>query len=128
MRTTDALAAMGMAAGSARDLGFAGLVAGGPADVDGYLERVLGPVSEYDARRGSDLLGTLVAYFAAGGSPRRAAGALHVHVNTVAQRLERVASLLGDDWDHPDRALEIQLALRLQRLRSGTHTSAGGPC
>jgi type II secretory pathway pseudopilin PulG len=125
VRTTDALAAMGMATGSARDLGFAGLVAGGPANVDGYLERVLGPVSEYDARRGSDLLGTLVAYFAAGGSPSRAAGALHVHVNTVAQRLERVASLLGDGWDRPDRALEIQLALRLQRLRNGTHTSAG---
>ncbi|WP_308282982.1 helix-turn-helix domain-containing protein [Pseudonocardia nigra] len=116
-RTADALSAMGMAAGSARDLGFAGLVRGGPADVDGYLERVLGPVLDYDTRRGSDLLGTLEAYFAAGSSPRRAAGELHVHVNTVAQRLERVASLLGEDWQSPDRALEIQLALRLRRLR-----------
>lgn len=117
VRTTDALVAIGRAAGSARDLGFAGLV-GGPADVDGYLARVLGPVTDYDTRRGSDLLGTLDAWFAAGGSPRRAAGALHVHVNTVSQRLERVASLLGDGWTHPDRALELQLALRLRRLRA----------
>ncbi len=118
-RTTDALAAIGRPAGSARDLGFAGLVSGGPADVDTYLARVLGAVLDYDDRRGSDLIGTLDAYFAAGCSPRRAAGELHVHVNTVAQRLERVASLLGADWGQPDRALEIQLALHLRRLRAG---------
>ena len=85
----------------------------------GYLDRVLGPLLDYDDRRGSDLVGTLAAYFAAGASPRRAAGALHVHVNTVGQRLDRVTSLLGDDWQTPDRALEIQLALRLHRLRAG---------
>jgi GAF domain-containing protein len=118
-RTADALAALGLPAGSARDLGFAGLVTGDAADVDGYLERVLGPVAAHDARRGTDLLATLDAYFAAGSSPTRAAGALHVHVNTVAQRLERVAALLGEDWHTPDRALELQLALRLRRLRAG---------
>ena len=92
---------------------------GDGADVEGYLTRVLGPLLDYDFRRGSDLVGTLAAYFAAGASPRRAAAALHVHVNTVGQRLDRVTSLLGDDWQTPERALEIQLALRLHRLRSG---------
>jgi type II secretory pathway pseudopilin PulG len=120
-RTADALVALGMAGdgGSARDLGFAGLVLGDGADVDGYLQSVLGPLMDYDARRGSDLVGTLAAYFGAGSSPRRAATTLHVHVNTVGQRLERVAALLGDDWQSPESALEIQLALRLHRLRSG---------
>jgi DNA-binding PucR family transcriptional regulator len=37
-------------------------------------------------------------------------------VNTAAQRLDRVARLLGPDWQQPDRALEVQLALRLHRL------------
>ena len=120
-RTAEALVALGLAGrgGSARDLGFAGLVLGDGADVDGYLTAVLGPLLDYDARRGSDLVGTLAAYFAAGSSPRRAASALHVHVNTVGQRLDRVTSLLGDDWQSPERALEVQLALRLHRLRSG---------
>ena len=119
-RTADALVALGLAGhgASARDLGFVGLVLGDGADVEGYLTRVLGPLLDYDSRRGSDLVGTLAAYFAAGASPRRAATALHVHVNTVGQRLDRVTSLLGDDWQTPDRALEIQLALRLHRLRS----------
>jgi DNA-binding PucR family transcriptional regulator len=118
-RTADALAALGLPAGSGRDLGFAGLVRGDATDVEAYLQQVLGPVADHDARRGTDLLGTLEAYFAAGSSPSRAAGILHVHVNTVAQRLERVATLLGADWQTPDRALELQLALRLRRLRTG---------
>jgi DNA-binding PucR family transcriptional regulator len=70
----------------------------------------------YDRRRGTDLLQTLEAYFASGSSPARTKDALHVHVNTVAQRLERVGRLLGADWQTPARALEIQLALRLHRL------------
>ncbi len=120
-RTADALVALGLAGhgASARDLGFVGLVLGDGADVEGYLSRVLGPLLDYDSRRGSDLVGTLAAYFSAGASPRRTATALHVHVNTVGQRLDRVTSLLGDDWQTPERALEIQLALRLHRLRSG---------
>ncbi len=46
----------------------------------------------------------------------RAAAALRVHGNTVTQRLERIGRLLGPGWTSPDRALEIQLALRLHRL------------
>ncbi len=61
-------------------------------------------------------MGTLEAYFASGCSPARTKDVLHVHVNTVAQRLERVGRLLGDDWQCPDRALEVQLALKLYRL------------
>ena len=48
----------------------------------------------------------------------RAAELLHVHVNTVTQRLERIGQLLGADWQRPERALEVQLALRLHRLQT----------
>jgi DNA-binding PucR family transcriptional regulator len=102
---------------SADGLGFLGVLLGDRADLDGFVGRALGPVLEYDARRGTELVRTLDAYFAAGGQLNRAKEALHVHVNTVVQRLERVGSLLGEDWQSPSRALEIQLALRLQRLR-----------
>lgn len=117
-RTVAALIALGRAGtgAAARELGFAGLIVGSDPDVQDYVDSVLGPALDYDRERGSDLVGTLAAYFAAGSSPRHAATELHVHVNTVAQRLSRIAALLGDDWQHPDRALEIQLALRLRRL------------
>jgi sugar diacid utilization regulator len=120
-RICDAMVALGMTGrgGSVRELGFAGLVASPRADVEAYLRRVLGPLLDYDERRGSALVATLEEYFAAGASPRRAAAELHVHVNTVAQRLERVTALLGEGWQLPDQALDIQLALRLLRLRAG---------
>ncbi|MGI8718564.1 MAG: helix-turn-helix domain-containing protein [Lapillicoccus sp.] len=118
VRTVGALVALGHhgQGAAAADLGFAGLIVGSEPDVGAYVERMLGPVLAYDDARGTDLLGTLEAFYAAGTSPRHAATSLHVHVNTVAQRLERIGTLLGGTWQRPDRALEIQLALRLRHL------------
>ncbi|MFC0430531.1 helix-turn-helix domain-containing protein [Kutzneria buriramensis] len=100
-------------------LGFVGVVLGDRADVDGYVRRTLGPVLDYDAERGSELIATLHAYFDSGGNLNRAKDVLHVHVNTVTQRLERVTALLGPRWREPEPALEVQLALRLARVIHG---------
>ncbi|MEV7097879.1 GAF domain-containing protein [Amycolatopsis sp. NPDC051045] len=97
-------------------LGFLGQLLGDRADLDAFVRQTLGPVLDYDERRGTELVATLRAYFANGSQLARTKDVLHVHVNTVVQRLERVASLLGEDWQAPDRSLEIQLALRLHRL------------
>ncbi|WP_411110511.1 helix-turn-helix domain-containing protein [Streptomyces sp. c-19] len=101
---------------AAEDLGFLGLLLADGRDIDGFVDRTIGQVVSYDRRRGTDLVRTLDAYFASGMSPARTKDELHVHVNTVAQRLERVGRLLGPDWQSPSRALEIQLALRLHAL------------
>jgi DNA-binding PucR family transcriptional regulator len=124
-----ALGALGRAGlGASRaHLGFAGVVVGSAPDVDGYVHTHLGPLLDYDARRGSELVKTLQAYFDAGGSPRHAATELHVHVNTVSQRLERISALLGPSWQHPDTALELQLALRLRRLSAGASPATSRP-
>lgn len=110
---------------STAELGFVGLLLGavtedGDRDVARFLADTVGPVVDYDARRGTALVKSLEAYFGVGGSLARAAEQLHVHVNTVTQRLERVGQLLGPDWQKPERALEVQLALRLHRLRTPT--------
>ncbi|MFF8507331.1 helix-turn-helix domain-containing protein [Streptomyces sp. NPDC015492] len=102
------------------DLGFVGVLLGDRADIGPYVDRVLGPVLAYDAERGTELVRTLSAYHEHGSSLSRAKDALHVHVNTVVQRLDRVARLLGPDWNSPDSALEIHLALRLHRLSHGS--------
>lgn len=109
---------------STGELGFFGLVLGagdgsrdGGRDVNSFLRATIGPVLDYDRHRGTDLIGTVEAYFAAGGNLTRTRDALHVHVNTVTQRLDRVGQLIGADWQRPERALEVQLALRLHRMR-----------
>ncbi|MET9067337.1 PucR family transcriptional regulator, partial [Streptosporangium sandarakinum] len=117
-RCADALLALGRTGdgASAAELGFVGLLVGDGHDIEAFLASTLGPVLAYDARRGTALERTLTAYYAAGGSLSRTAEALHIHVNTVTQRLDRIGRLLGAGWQDPDRALEIQLALRLHRL------------
>ncbi|MET9433348.1 GAF domain-containing protein [Streptomyces sp. NPDC006551] len=101
---------------AAEDLGFLGLLLADSRDIEGFVERTIGQVLAYDRRRGTDLVRTMEAYFASGMSPARTKDDLHVHVNTVAQRIERIGRLLGPDWQSPARALEIQLALRLHAM------------
>jgi GAF domain/PucR C-terminal helix-turn-helix domain/GGDEF-like domain len=119
-RCVRTLLALGRAGSGAAlsDLGFLGQLIGDRTDLDGYVRSVIGQVLDYDARRGTDLVGTLRAYFDCGANLTKAKERLHVHVNTVVQRLERISALLGEDWALPERALEVQVALRLHRLRS----------
>jgi sugar diacid utilization regulator len=121
VRCLDALVALDRcgSAASMRDLGFLGLVLGDGRDVHGFVRRTIGPLLDYDARRGTALVQTLWEYFRHGSSPLRTRDVLHVHVNTVTQRLDRIGQLIGADWSTPERAVEIQLALRLHRASGG---------
>ncbi|MFF0793986.1 helix-turn-helix domain-containing protein [Streptomyces spiralis] len=101
---------------SVAELGFLGVLLGDGHDVDGFVTATLGPLLEYDAQRGTQLVRTLRAYFGCGGSLTRAKEELHVHVNTVVQRLDRIQALLGPGWNTPEQTLELQLALRLHLL------------
>ncbi|MBT2454555.1 GAF domain-containing protein [Streptomyces sp. ISL-86] len=118
LRCLEALHALGHIGHGAGlpDLGFLGVLLGDRADVGGYVRHVLGPVIDYDKKRGTELIRTLEAYYAHGASLARAKDALHVHVNTVVQRLDRIRQLLGADWNTPARALEIQMALRIHHV------------
>ncbi len=124
-RVVDALTALGRRGESAAsgELGFLGLLLSDRKDIPGFIQSAIGPVLSYDSRRGSQLMHTIEAYFASNGNLTRAKDALHVHVNTVKQRLDRLTRLLGDGWQDGERALEIRLAIRLHR--AGAHRWAG---
>ncbi|MFF0389014.1 helix-turn-helix domain-containing protein [Kitasatospora sp. NPDC004615] len=119
LRCLDAMTSLGAVgkAASARELGFLGVLLADNHDVEGFIDSTIGPVLDYDQQRFTELARTLYAYFETGNSPTYAAQRLHVHTNTVARRLERISELLGPNWQKPDRAFEIQLALKLSRIR-----------
>ena len=84
-------------------LGVARLLLGDndPEHVAAFVESMIGPVRAWDERRGTGLVDTLEEWFASGGRLKEAAAALHVHPNTVTQRLDRIGDLLGDGWRDP---------------------------
>ncbi len=88
----------------------------GPEDLDLFLRGTIGRVLDRDARRKSHLAETLLAYLDAGHGAKAAAEALGIHVNTLMNRLEALAELLGD-WQGERRGAELHVALRLWRLR-----------
>ncbi|WP_020423379.1 GAF domain-containing protein [Amycolatopsis sp. ATCC 39116] len=88
-------------------------------DLDRFVAGTIGPLLDYDHRRGTDLVGTLDAYYANRANVAATARALHLHVNTLLKRLDRAGELLGVDWRQEDD-LELQLGLRLHRLRAVT--------
>src|SRR4029453_6676359 len=94
----------------AAGLGYVGLLLGEQRDVAGVVARTLGPIIDHAPRRGTVLVRTLEAYFGAGDSPARAADRLHVHVNTVTQRLDRIAKLAGAAAHRPQPRPEPQRA------------------
>lgn len=88
----------------------------GAADPREFIDVVIGPLLAWDAERGGDLLSTLTAFIETQSSPTRAARRLHVHVNTVLQRLERITALLGEDWREPEPLFRITVATRMHAL------------
>ena len=93
------------------------LTSGEPEAAARFVDGVLGPVRDWDDRRGTALVETLVAYFDAGESRQGAATALRVHTNTVQQRLDRVWALLDGDPTDAEYRFRLQAAVRLERLR-----------
>ena len=84
------------------------------ADRATFVETALGPLLAHDARHRTNLVETLDVYLATR-TVAVAARRLYVHPNTLTNRLERIADILGPFVDQPDRCLALGLALRLRR-------------
>lgn len=89
---------------------------GGVDALAAAAEEALAPVLRADSRDGSDLLHTLQTYLEKDRRVAESARALHVHVNTLRYRIERVGKLLRVDLDDPDARFFLLLALRLSTV------------
>lgn len=116
----EAEAALRLAVGGHRavvhfdDLGVVRILAsnGDTADLRRFVDRWLGSLRDYDARRGADLVRTLSVYLDSGGAVGRSAEALIVHPSTLKYRLARVQELTGLDLGDADTRFHLQLAAR----------------
>lgn len=81
-----------------------------------FVDAMIGPLVQWDLDNGSDLVATLGSFLSNGSSVTETARVLHIHVNTVKQRLARVSELLGEDWRTSERAFRLTVACRLHGI------------
>jgi hypothetical protein len=93
----------------------------GRDEIASFVELTIGPLLAHDAERQRDLVRTLSTYLEQSQHHARTCALLHIHANTLYQRLDRATQLIGPQWKDPGRSLEIQLALRLHDLMRRLH-------
>ncbi|GAB3207564.1 helix-turn-helix domain-containing protein [Marinactinospora endophytica] len=72
-------------------------------------------LAEHDARHGSELALSLIAYLDAFGDVRAAAERLHIHPNTLRYRVRRAVSVSELDLGDPNERLFAHLQLLMER-------------
>lgn len=83
-------------------------------EVSKFLTDIFDPLREADHAEGT-LEQTLLAYFACNRSVGEAANRLHIHINTLYQRLKKIEETLGLSLKNTEDALQLQLACYLKQ-------------
>ena len=81
-----------------------------------FANRLLEPLAAYDRKRHTRLLETLETYLSENGAFRKTARRLFVHINTLRNRLQRIAQLCDLDLRDSKTRLNLQIALEVYRL------------
>lgn len=83
-------------------------------DIKRFIEETLSPLYEEKSRI-KELEKTLFTYMEENRSPSKAAKLLHIHINTLYQRIQTIEKLLKVDLNDSQDALRIQLACHLKK-------------
>ena len=84
-----------------------------PAELDGFVEQVLGDLIAYDSKHQADFVLTLGSFLRNNASPQATARELAVHVNTVSYRLQRIRTISGLNLDQAEDRLLAGVALKI---------------
>lgn len=87
-----------------------------PERLRDFARTVLGPALDYDQQHATELLRTARVLLDHDLDRRAAAGVLHLHPNTVQQRVRRLESLVGLRLNRPHDLLRLTAALTVARI------------
>ncbi|MGO4886618.1 helix-turn-helix domain-containing protein [Anaerobacillus sp. MEB173] len=82
-------------------------------EIESFVHDVLSPLWS-DNDRNKDLEKTLITYIEYNRSATKTANDLHIHINTLYQRLKKIEDLLHIDFQNNEDVLKIQLACHLK--------------
>lgn len=92
------------------------LASAGDADAVAQAEHALRPLAALPDRRAAELRETMTAFLRHNHQMQHTADQLHIHVNTLRQRLDSITELFGHTWREPQHGLALRLALEITEL------------
>lgn len=90
-----------------------------PEALHRYVQETLGPLLRYEEERQTPLLQTLERLILAHWNQREAARRLHVHINTLLYRMQRIEQLTGLTLSDPETRVALAVAVRARSLLQG---------
>jgi sugar diacid utilization regulator/putative methionine-R-sulfoxide reductase with GAF domain len=87
-----------------------------PLALSRFVDETLGPLVRYQEGRRTPLVETLERLSAEHWNRRAAARALHLHVNSLAYRIQRIEALLGVSLEDAETRVALSIALRARSL------------
>lgn len=82
-----------------------------------FIDEYLGPLIKYDEKNGTSYLETLEMVLRCNWNMKETASQLYIHYNSMKYRARKICGILGMDPGEKDERLNVELALRLYRLR-----------
>jgi len=83
------------------------------AELQAFVDQVLGKLIDYDRKHHTDLVRTIGTYLKNNNSMLSTARELFVHVNTVAYRIQRIQAVTNLDLTHTEDSLLARVALMI---------------
>lgn len=90
-----------------------------PESLHRYVTETLGPLQRYEEDRDTPLLRTVEQLILAHWNQREAARRLHVHINTLLYRMQRIEQLTGVSLSDPETRVALAVAVRARSLLEG---------
>lgn len=81
-----------------------------------FVRKTLGALEDYDRENHSRLLMTLDVYFSKSGNITEVAKEMYIHRNTCIYRMEKIKTILQDDFSNPMKLLNYQVALWVMKF------------
>ncbi|SMY04341.1 GAF domain-containing protein [Brevibacterium aurantiacum] len=98
---------------SARKLGLQGLASMPQEQLTAMVNDTFGPIIDHDQRRGTDFMRTVRTYLANDRHLGDTASELHLHYNTVRNRIARIEELLDLKFDQAEGRYRAETAIRM---------------
>ena len=83
-------------------------------DLNTFMAEIFEPLRPAKGQTGG-LEETLMTYMASGGSAAQTAATLHIHINTLYQRIRKIEEILGMSLSNQEHLLHLQLACYLRQ-------------